>query len=198
MQDLSNYDKHVENAISWFWEVFPDMITAVIILLAGLWFIKFINRLTRKFFDKKDYDPTLESFLMNLISVGLKVVLFVAVITQLGVESSSLLAVLGSAGLAIGLALQGSLANFAGGILILLFKPFKVGDVIDAQGYVGSVSDIQIFNTILKTPDNKPIIIPNGKNDSFRKLKFNPIVFNVFPSFLYKNQVAINKSNGAV
>ena len=147
MEDLPNYDKHIENAINWFWEIFPDVITAIIILIAGFWFIKFINRLTRKFFDNKDYDLALESFLKQLISIGLKVILFVAVVTQLGVESSSLLAVIGSAGLAIGLALQGSLANFAGGILILFFKPFKIGDFISAQGVDGTVKEITIFTT---------------------------------------------------
>lgn len=163
MQDLSQYDKHVESAINLFWQVLPDLIIAIIILIVGFWFIKFINRLTRKFFENKDYDPTLESFLMNLISVGLKVILFVAVVTQLGVESSSLLAVLGSAGLAIGLALQGSLANFAGGILILLFKPFKVGDFISAQGIDGTVKEITIFTTKINTFGNQLAIIPNGQ-----------------------------------
>ena len=173
MEELSNYDKHVENAISWFWEVFPDMITAIIILIAGLWFIKFINRLTRKFFERKDYDLALESFLMQLISVGLKVVLFVAVVTQLGVKSSSLLAVLGSAGLAIGLALQGSLANFAGGILILFFKPFKIGDFISAQGVDGTVKEISIFNTKLNTFGNQLAIIPNGQLSNNNIINYN-------------------------
>ena len=173
MEELSNYDKHVENAISWFWEVFPDIITAIIILIAGLWFIKFINRLTRKFFERKDYDLALESFLMQLISVGLKVVLFVAVVTQLGVESSSLLAVLGSAGLAIGLALQGSLANFAGGILILFFKPFKIGDFISAQGIDGTVKDITIFTTKIYTFGYKLAIIPYGQLSNNNIINYN-------------------------
>jgi small conductance mechanosensitive channel len=173
MQDLSQYDKHVESAISLFWQVLPDLITAIIILIAGFWFIKFINRITRKFFEKKDYDPTLESFLMNLISVGLKVILFVAVVTQLGVESSSLLAVLGSAGLAIGLALQGSLANFAGGILILLFKPFKVGDFISAQGIDGTVKEITIFTTKINTFGNQLAIIPNGQLSNNNIINYN-------------------------
>ncbi|WP_019670745.1 mechanosensitive ion channel family protein [Eudoraea adriatica] len=173
MEDLPNYDKHIENAINWFWEIFPDVITAIIILIAGFWFIKFINRLTRKFFDNKDYDLALESFLKQLISIGLKVILFVAVVTQLGVESSSLLAVIGSAGLAIGLALQGSLANFAGGILILFFKPFKIGDFISAQGVDGTVKEITIFTTKLNTFGNQLAIIPNGQLSNNNIINYN-------------------------
>jgi small conductance mechanosensitive channel len=132
-------------------------------LLIGWWLIKMINRYTRRFFDKKEYDPTLENFIASLINWGLKILLFVLVITQLGVESTSLVAIIGAAGLAIGLALQGSLANFAGGILILLIKPFKVGDFISAQGIDGTVKDITIFNTKLTTFGNQLAIIPNGK-----------------------------------
>lgn len=141
----------------------PDIVLAVIMLLLGLWIIKFINRGVAKFFIKKDYDITLEKFIQSLISWGLKIVLFVLVITQLGVESTSLIAIIGAAGLAIGLALQGSLANFAGGILILFLKPFKVGDFIAAQGIEGTVKEISIFNTKLNTWGNQLAILPNGK-----------------------------------
>ena len=173
MKDISNYDQHLQNAINWFWEFIPGLITAIVILIVGLWFIKLINRLVRKFFDKKHYDLALESFLMQLISVGLKVLLFVAVVTQLGVASSSLLAVLGSAGLAIGLALQGSLANFAGGILILFFKPFKIGDFITAQGIDGTVKEITIFTTKLNTFGNQVAIIPNGQLSNNNIINYN-------------------------
>jgi len=173
MKNLSNYNKHVENAINWLWDVLPDMITALIILIVGIWLIKFINRLTRRFFERKDYDIALESFLMQLINVGLKVILFVVVVTQLGVASSSLLAVLGSAGLAIGLALQGSLANFAGGILILFFKPFKIGDFISAQGVDGTVKEISIFTTKLNTFGNQVAIIPNGQLSNNNIINYN-------------------------
>ncbi len=132
-------------------------------LLIGLWIIKIINRLIKKFFDNKEYDPTLENFIASLISWGLKIVLFVLVITQLGVESASLVAIIGATGLAIGLALQGSLANFAGGVLILLIKPFRVGDWISAQGVEGTVKEISIFNTKVNTFGNQLAIIPNGK-----------------------------------
>ncbi|RDK88136.1 mechanosensitive ion channel family protein [Marinirhabdus gelatinilytica] len=141
----------------------PDLLLAIIILVVGLWVVKIINRLVAKFFAKKDYDITLEKFIASLLSWGLKIVLFVLVITQLGVESASLVAIIGAAGLAIGLALQGSLANFAGGVLILLLKPFKVGDFIAAQGVEGTVKEISIFNTKLNTFGNQLAVIPNGK-----------------------------------
>ena len=111
---------------------------------------------------KGDVDPSLKPFLLGIIGMLLKAMLIISVLGMLGIEMTSFIAILGAAGLAVGMALSGTLQNFAGGVMILLFKPFKVGDVIDAQGFVGSVSEIQIFNTILKTPDNKTIIIPNG------------------------------------
>ena len=141
----------------------PSLIGAILTLVIGFWIIRVINKLVKKFFDKKDYDLTLEKFIADLINWSLKILLFVVVITQLGVESSSLIAVIGAAGLAIGLALQGSLANFAGGVLILLLRPFKVGDWISAQGVDGSVKEISIFNTRLITFGNQEAIIPNGK-----------------------------------
>ena len=159
---ISNYEQHLENAIEWFWNLVPDLLLAIIILFVGLWVIRFINKLVKRFFDKKDYDPALESFLQSFIKITLKVLLAVLVVTQLGVKTSSLVAMIGAAGLAIGLALQGSLANFAGGVLILLFKPFKLGDWISAQGVDGAVKEISIFNTKLNTFGNQIAIIPNG------------------------------------
>ncbi|UOY07825.1 mechanosensitive ion channel [Muricauda sp. SCSIO 64092] len=162
LEELNNYEQHIEKAIDWFWNLLPNLILAVVILIIGLWVIKFINRIVRKFFERKDYDLALESFLQSFINITLKVLLAVLVVTQLGVKTSSLIAMLGAAGLAIGLALQGSLANFAGGVLILLFKPFKVGDWISAQGVDGSVKEISIFNTKLNTFGNQIAIVPNG------------------------------------
>ncbi len=173
MEDLSNYDQYVSMATNWFWGFAPTFTFALIILIVGLWLIRLINRFVRKFFEKADYDLALESFLMQIISVGLKVTLFVVVVTQLGVKSSSLLAVLGSAGLAIGLALQGSLANFAGGILILFFKPFKVGDWISAQGVDGTVKEITIFTTKLNTFGNQLAIIPNAQLSNNNIINYN-------------------------
>jgi small conductance mechanosensitive channel len=112
--------------------------------------------------EKTKADKTLIPFITNLISWILKVLLFISVASMIGIATTSFIAVLGAAGLAIGLALQGSLANFAGGVLILIFKPYNVGELVEAQGHLGVVKEVQIFNTILLTPDNKRVIIPNG------------------------------------
>ncbi|MBN1986706.1 MAG: mechanosensitive ion channel [Prolixibacteraceae bacterium] len=140
----------------------PRLIGAIITLLIGWWIIKMIQKAARKGFDKRDMEASLKGFLNSMIGILLKMMLIISVVGMMGVEMTSFIAVLGAAGLAVGMALSGTLQNFAGGVMILLFKPFKAGDYIDAQGHSGSVSEIQIFNTILKTPDNKTIIIPNG------------------------------------
>ncbi len=173
MEKFTDYQRHIEKAIDWVWNMLPNLILAIILLVVGWWIVKVINRLVRRFFEKKDYDPTLESFLQSFISIGLKVLLFVLVVTQLGVKTSSLIALLGAAGLAIGLALQGSLSNFAGGVLILLFKPFKVGDWISAQGVDGAVKEITIFNTKLTTFGNQIAIIPNGQLSNGNVVNYN-------------------------
>ncbi|MES2544656.1 MAG: mechanosensitive ion channel domain-containing protein [Bacteroidota bacterium] len=140
----------------------PKLIAAVLVLLIGLWGIKVINRVSRKIMVKREIEPTLIEFLSDTIYWGLRIVLFIAVISKLGIESSSFVAILGAAGLAIGLSLQGSLSNFAGGMLIILFKPFKLGDTIEAQGAFGTVIDIQIFVTQILTASNEVVFIPNG------------------------------------
>lgn len=140
----------------------PKLLLAIVTLFVGLRIIKsFIRALDRKM-TRSNTDPSLRPFLLSLVSALSKVMLVISVASMLGIEMTSFIAVLGAAGLAVGLALQGSLANFAGGVLILLFKPYKVGDFIDAAGFMGTVKEIQIFNTILTTTDNKTIIIPNG------------------------------------
>jgi len=139
----------------------PKFILAILTLIIGLWLIKRFVASTKKHFVSKA-DPTLGSFISSLLSALLKGMLLIAVASMIGIETTSFIAVLGAAGLAIGLALQGSLANFAGGVLILMFKPFKVGDLIEAQGHIGTVKNIQIFNTVLNTADNRIVIIPNG------------------------------------
>jgi small conductance mechanosensitive channel len=163
MNDQSDYQESLENAVNWLWEFAPNLIGAILITIIGFWLIRQINRLVRKFFTKKEYDLTLEKFMADFINWSLKLLLFVLVISQLGVKSTSLIAILGAASLAIGLALQGSLANFAGGVLILLFKPFEVGHFIQAQGIEGTVKEISIFYTKLLTFGNQQAIIPNGK-----------------------------------
>jgi small conductance mechanosensitive channel len=138
------------------------LVVAIFILAVGLWVIKRLGNFLRNLMVRKDVDVSLRPFLSSIINVVLWVVLIVVVISQIGVEMTSFIAILGSAGLAIGLALQGSLSNFAGGVLILTIKPFRVGDFIDAQGQSGTVHLINIFNTVLKTGDNKTIYLPNG------------------------------------
>jgi len=138
------------------------ILLAIVTLIIGLWIIKLIMKAIGRNMEKRDVDPTLRKFMHSILSILLKIMLFISVISMLGVEMTSFVAILAAAGLAVGMALSGTLQNFAGGVMLILFKPFKVGDFIDAQGYSGTVNEIQIFNTILKTPDNKTIIIPNG------------------------------------
>lgn len=173
MEEIANYQEHIDKAIAWIWVALPNLILAVLIFFIGLWLIRFINRMVGKFFLKHEYDPSLESFLESLINIALKIMLFVVVITQLGVQSSSLVAIIGAAGLAIGLALQGSLSNFAGGVLILIFKPFKVGDFISAQGVDGTVKEISIFTTKLSTFGNQIAIVPNGQLSNNNIINYN-------------------------
>ena len=173
MKEFTNYQEHIDKAIDWVWNIMPDLILAIILLVVGLWVVRFLNRMVRRFFMKKDYDPALETFLQSFINIALKVILAILVVTQLGVKTSSLVAMLGAAGLAIGLALQGSLANFAGGVLILLFKPFKIGDFISAQGVDGTVKEISIFHTKLNTFGNQVAIMPNGQLSNGNVINYN-------------------------
>jgi small conductance mechanosensitive channel len=140
----------------------PKLIGAILLFVIGSWSIKIVNKILRKVMIKRGIEPTLIEFLTDIVFWSLKILLFVAVVSKLGVESSSFVAILGAAGLAIGLSLQGSLSNFAGGMLIILFKPFKLGDTIEAQGVTGTVHDIQIFVTQLITLNNHIVFIPNG------------------------------------
>ena len=140
----------------------PKLIGAIAVWIIGGWVIKAIGRGVEKALNKSKTDASLTPFLMGIVNGLLRVMLIITVLGMLGIEMTSFIAILGAAGLAVGMALSGTLQNFAGGVMILIFKPFKVGDVLEAQGYTGSVSEIQIFNTIMKTPDNKTIIIPNG------------------------------------
>lgn len=140
----------------------PRVLLALLVLWLGLKAIGLVTRGLRRGMEGREVDPTLQRFLSNLVGWGLKILLFISVIQMLGVATTSFVAVIGAAGLAVGLALQGTLANFAGGVLVLLFRPYKVGDVIEAQGHLGEVREIQIFTTVLLTTDNRTIIIPNG------------------------------------
>jgi small conductance mechanosensitive channel len=155
-------DKLAKEMIDLILKYGPDLLFAILTLVIGYIIIGRIIGLLRKISVKRDLDPTLTSFLLSLTSISLKLILIITFISMLGFETTSLLAVLAAASFAVGLALQGSLSNFAGGVLIILFKPYSIGDYIEAQGFTGSVKSIQIFNTVLTTPDNKTIIIPNG------------------------------------
>lgn len=138
------------------------LIGAVIALLAGFWVASRIGKGLTRLMEKRELDPSLRSFLKSLTLIVFKILIVISVLGMVGIQMTSFIAILGAAGLAIGLALSGTLQNFAGGVLLLIIKPFKVGDFIEAQSFMGTVNEIQIFNTVLTTPDNKKIIIPNG------------------------------------
>ncbi|MBW2475434.1 MAG: mechanosensitive ion channel [Deltaproteobacteria bacterium] len=159
LQDSAQY---VETLINLFVVWGPKLAGAILALIIGLWLANMITGGLSRRMEKSEVDPSLRPFLKSLVSTLLKVLVVVSVLGMVGIQMTSFIAILGAAGLAVGMALSGTLQNFAGGVMILIFKPFKVGDFIEAQGYAGTVNAIQIFNTILKTPDNKTIIIPNG------------------------------------
>ncbi len=138
------------------------VITAIIVLVIGLWIIKVVTRRTDKVMEKRNVNVSVRGFLRSLINILLKVMLLISIAKMVGIETTSFIAVLGAAGLAVGMALQGTLSNFAGGVMILLFKPFKVGDMIVSQGHLGTVKEIHIFVTVLLTPENKTVILPNA------------------------------------
>lgn len=147
-----------QNILDWF----KHFLVALLIFWLGMRIIKLIVRGMNKALTAREVDPSLSTFLESLVKIFLQAIVIIATINQLGVATTSIVAVLASAGLAIGMALSGTLQNFAGGAMILMFKPFKVGDFIEAQGYSGTVQSIQIFVTTLTTPDNKQVVIPNG------------------------------------
>ena len=138
------------------------ILLAIVVFLVGRWIVRRLNKLLAKILEKRHVEASLSTFVKSLVNITLTLLLIIVVIGVLGIETSSFIALFASAGVAIGMALSGTLQNFASGVMILLFKPFKVGDTIEAQGQSGTVREIQIFNTILATPDNKIIIIPNG------------------------------------
>lgn len=163
MDQIKDWNVYAVEYSDKFIDFLPSLISSLLILIFGWWVIKFIVGYVKRVFEKTDYDPTLENFISSLLNWGLKILLFIVVISQLGVETTSLIAVVGAAGLAIGLALQGSLSNFAGGVLIISLKPFRVGDFIEAQGVSGTVKETSLFYTKLNTFGNQLAIIPNGQ-----------------------------------
>jgi small conductance mechanosensitive channel len=165
-----------QKAIDLVFEAGPIIIKAIILLLIGRWLIKFLLRQLGRGLEKYEIDPSLGTFFKSFLSAILWVVLLIAVATTVGMQMTSFVAILGAAGLAIGLALQGSLANFAGGVLILVFKPFRVGETIEAQGTLGSVESIDILYTKVRNFDNRVVTIPNGAlaNNSIVNLSQKP------------------------
>jgi len=155
-------EKYFDMAISLTMVYAPKLALAIITLVIGLWIIGMVTKLFVKALVASKTDATLVPFLKSLISWTLKVLLFISVASMVGIATTSFVAVLGAAGLAVGLALQGSLANFAGGVLLLVFRPYKIGDLIESQGQLGIVKEIQIFNTILTTFQNQTVILPNS------------------------------------
>lgn len=160
-----------------------NLVIAIIVFIAGKWLIRKINNIVHRIFQKKKLETSLQGFFEGLINVALWLALTIILISIMGIEASSFVALFTGAGMAIGMALSGTLSNFAGGVMILIFKPYKVGDYIKAQGYEGSVKEIQIFNTILVTLDNKTIIIPNGalstgSLENFSKQKYRRVDLN--------------------
>lgn len=157
---MNQIDSYYESIKAMVLLYLPNLIMALVVLVIGWWIIGRIGKAAS--FSMKRLDESLSSFLVSIVTVVLKVLLLISVASMMGIQTTSFIAIIGAAGLAIGLALQGTLANFAGGVLILMFKPYKVGDVIESLGRTGMVKEIQIFNTILNTPRGETIILPNG------------------------------------
>jgi len=175
--DIKLIDKYSDQIIEYATLYGSKIVLALLTLTIGLWIISYLSRGFERTLTVAKVETTLSIFLSKLLSTILKVLLLVSVASMVGIETTSFIAIFGAAGLAVGLALQGSLSNFAGGVLILLFKPYKIGDFIEAQGHSCTVKEIQIFNTILHTGDRKTIIMPNGpmSNGNITNYSLSPI-----------------------
>ena len=169
-------DKYLEIVIDLATVYGVKVVAAVVILVAGRWLAGVACAVMEKILKRQKIDQTIVSFISNLAYFSILTFVVIAALSKLGLQTTSFVAVLGAAGLAVGLALQGSLANFAAGVLMIIFRPFKAGDYIEGGGSAGSVSEISIFTTILKTPDNKKVIIPNGA-----MMSGNIVNFSAFP-----------------
>jgi small conductance mechanosensitive channel len=159
---MDKLDQYQEGLIQLLFDYAPKLVAAIVILIVGFYLIGFFTRSLKKLMKKRDVDPTLVPFLSNIFNVVLKAMVLISVASMVGIQTTSFVAVIGAAGLAIGLAMQGSLSNFAGGVLIIMFRPYRVGDFVEMQGQAGTVHAIQILYTVLKSPDNKTIVIPNS------------------------------------
>jgi len=159
---MEDYQNLVDKAYELILTYGPKIVLAIVVLIVGLWIINRFTRVSRKMMETRNVNISLVGFVASMTNIGLKALLLISVAGMIGIQTTSFIAILGAAGLAIGLALQGTLANFAGGVMILIFKPYKVGDLVQAQGHLGVVKEIHIFVTILLSPESKTIIIPNG------------------------------------
>lgn len=159
---MENFEKYLNVAGDFIVTYGIKLIGAVVALIIGLLIIRWLTGIIVRIMEKKNVDESLRGFLKGLFNITLKILLIISIASMVGIQMTAFIAIIGAVGLAFGLALSGTLQNFAGGVIILLLKPFKTGDFIEAQDHMGTVKEIQIFNTILKTPDNKTIIIPNG------------------------------------
>ncbi len=159
---MPNWETIVEKITNMAIQYAPKVLLGILTLIIGFWLAKVLTKIVRKALVRAKVEVTLLEFLISIISILLKVLVVISVATMIGVQMTSFIAIMSAMAFAVGLAFQGSLSNFSGGVLIILLKPFKSGDFIEAQGFMGTVDSIQIFNTILKTVDNKKIIIPNG------------------------------------
>lgn len=161
-----NLEQVIQQVITFCVDAGKSILLAAVIFIAGRFLISVINRLVAQMMERRKIDATIQSFLRSFINILLTILLLISVVSALGVNTTSFAALLASAGVAVGMALSGNLQNLAGGLIILLFKPYKVGDYVEAQGVSGTVKEIQIFHTVLVTPDNKIIYVPNGSLSS--------------------------------
>ena len=165
-EGLDQLQHFLQTLIDWGVSAGGRLIGAALIFIVGRFLISFLNRLVAKIMVRRHFDPSVQSFVRSLVNILLTILLIIAVVSKLGVETTSFAALLASAGVAVGMALSGNLQNFAGGLIVLLLRPYRVGDLIESQGVIGTVNEIQIFHTILLTADNKMIYIPNGSLSS--------------------------------
>ncbi|MEC4112859.1 mechanosensitive ion channel family protein [Myroides pelagicus] len=204
---MQKLDGLLSNYIDTIIKFLPEVVTSLFILAVGMFAIKFLKKLANKLFLEKRIDPTFASFLIDILIWGLRILLFVIIASKLGIQTSSFVAIVGAMTLAIGLSLQGSLSNFAGGVLIILFKPFRIGDTIEAQGEIGKVLGIHIFSTQIQTSQNNVVYLPNGilsngkiKNlsqNNLRKLEINlqTTLLKNTSEFIDKLQASLEQNN---
>ncbi|MDV6170263.1 mechanosensitive ion channel [Flavobacterium sp. DG1-102-2] len=174
---IKNLDAYIDRFVDHVVVFIPNLIVAVVILVAGIVGIKIFRKIMTRLMTSREMDPTFLKFVLDVCTWIFRVVLIISIFDQLGVVTTSLMALLGTIGIAVGLSLQGSLSNFAGGLLIILFKPFRVGDYIEAQGQAGTVNSIQIFSTRIITSTNQVVYLPNGtlSNNTIKNFSQEPL-----------------------